>query len=87
MSGVTTQRGSLEGYKVCVIIPTYNNASTLGGVINDVAAFTPHILVVNDGSTDDTLAVAGQFPAIELVTYPKNRGKGWAIRKAFARAV
>ncbi|WP_448699600.1 DUF2062 domain-containing protein [Mucilaginibacter sp. AW1-3] len=73
--------------KVCVIIPTYNNAGTLGGIIADVAQYTQHVIVVNDGSTDDTLQIVQAFPFVQLISYPDNVGKGWALRKAFAYAI
>ena len=76
----------MERDDTCVIIPTYNNAATLGGVIRSVAAYTPHILVVNDGSTDQTQAIIDSFPFLKHIGYEKNRGKGWALRKAFAYA-
>ena len=72
----------MERDDTCVIIPTYNNAATLGGVIRSVAAYTPHILVVNDGSTDQTQAIIDSFPFLKHIGYEKNRGKGWALRKA-----
>jgi len=72
---------------VCVIIPTYNNAGTLGGIIDDIAKYTQNIIVVNDGSTDHTLQIAESYPFVQLVSYPKNRGKGWALRKGFEHAV
>ncbi|CAN5380732.1 DUF2062 domain-containing protein [soil metagenome] len=86
MSVSATVKESFDALKVCVIIPTYNNATTLEAVINDVAQFTQHIIVVNDGSTDDTLSVIKKFPFVSLVTYSKNVGKGWALRQAFAHA-
>jgi glycosyltransferase involved in cell wall biosynthesis len=70
----------------CVIVPTYNNASTLPGVLTGVASHTTHILVVNDGSTDGTAEVLAQTPGLQVVTYPRNRGKGWALRQGLARA-
>jgi len=71
---------------VCVIIPTYNNAGTLARVIADVARYTEHIILVNDGSTDDTEQIARSFPFLQIVSYPTNVGKGWALRKGFAYA-
>jgi glycosyltransferase involved in cell wall biosynthesis len=73
--------------QVCVIIPTYNNHLTLAGVITDVSAYSNHIIVVNDGSTDDTEAIVKSFPAVQLISYPQNVGKGWALRQAFAYAM
>jgi len=73
--------------KTCVIIPTYNNAATLAKVIEDVAQYSDHIIVVNDGSTDNTVEIVKQFPAVQFISYEKNVGKGWALRKAFAYAI
>lgn len=70
----------------CVIVPTYNNASTLAGVLTGLLAYTPHVLVVNDGSTDGTGQVLQGFPQVVAVSYPGNRGKGWAIRQGFIKA-
>ena len=69
--------------KVCVIIPTYNNAGTLALIIRDVSSYAIDIIVVNDGSTDATEQIANDFPFVELISYPVNVGKGWALRKAF----
>jgi glycosyltransferase involved in cell wall biosynthesis len=73
--------------KACVIIPTYNNAATIAAVISDVAAYSQDIIVVNDGSTDNTWQVLEQFPAIQKTSYKKNAGKGFALRKGFEAAV
>src|SRR5579871_658031 len=73
--------------KACVIIPTYNNAATIASVINDVAMYSQDIIVVNDGSTDNTLQVLEQFSFIQKVSYEKNAGKGFALRKGFETAV
>jgi glycosyltransferase involved in cell wall biosynthesis len=76
----------VEVLKACVIIPTYNNAATLAAVIEDVAQYSDHIIVVNDGSTDDTADIGKQIPIVQFISYDKNVGKGWALRKAFAYA-
>lgn len=77
-------REQFEALRACVIIPTYNNEASLAGVINDVLVYTDHIIVVNDGSTDATQSIIDSFPAIQSISYSKNVGKGWALRKAFA---
>lgn len=78
---------SFEEQRVCVLIPTYNNAQVLEQVIRDVMHFTTRIVVVNDGSTDDTPGILARYPTIETVQYPLNRGKGYALRKGFKKAV
>ena len=48
-----------ERLKVCIVVPTYNNANTLAALIRDLKEFQAHIIVVNDGSTDETESVLG----------------------------
>ncbi len=76
----------IDMYRVCVIIPTYNNAKTLGNVVADISAFTNNIIVVNDGSTDETENILAAFPSIHTISYKKNTGKGWALRKGLKQA-
>ncbi len=73
--------------KICVLVPTYNNASTLGTVLKDIARSTRNILVVNDGSTDQSPEILKGFPEVYVVDYSNNRGKGYAIRQGFKKAV
>ncbi len=72
---------------VCVLIPTYNNAGTLGTVLEQVLGYTRHVIVVNDGSTDNTAAVLERFPQVNVLSYEPNRGKGIALRRGFRYAV
>lgn len=87
MSDLVSFETKMGELGVCVIIPTYNNAASLGAVITDVAKYTRQIIVVNDGSTDNTAEVLRSFPFVQLIGYEKNRGKGWAMRTAFAYAM
>lgn len=73
--------------KICVLIPTYNNAQTLPEVLRDVSLYTKQIILVNDGSTDHTLSVVKDFAHVNLVSYAENRGKGFALRTGFKHAV
>lgn len=76
-----------EQFRLCVIIPTYNNGGTILKVIEDVKAYCPDIIVVNDGCTDATPALLqGLGDGIELVGYERNRGKGHALVEGFRRA-
>ncbi len=76
-----------DALKVCVIIPTYNNATTIERVILDVLKYTQNVIVVNDGSTDGTQNIIENIGAIVLETYMPNAGKGMALRCGFKRAV
>ena len=83
MNASTICKKQFEQLRACVIIPTYNNADTLSTLITDVAGYTDHIIVVNDGSTDNTLAVIESFSFVQSISYPENAGKGRALRTAF----
>ena len=64
----------------CAVIPTYNNARTVADIVRRTLAVCPRVIVVNDGSTDDTVAVLKPLKeSIELITYARNRGKGHAL--------
>ncbi len=67
----------------CVIVPTYNNAHTLAEVLKKVLDMTSHVIVVNDGSTDETETILKSFAGLHLHSYPINTGKGYALRKGF----
>lgn len=73
--------------ETCVIIPTYNNATTLESVIRDVRQYTQNIIIVNDGATDTTSDILKKIDGVEVVEYSPNKGKGWALRMGFKKAV
>ncbi|MBK7098902.1 MAG: DUF2062 domain-containing protein [Sphingobacteriales bacterium] len=76
-----------DALKVCVIIPTYNNAGTILQVLESVRHYTNNIIVVNDGSTDKTAVLLQEINNIEIISYTPNRGKGWALRTGFSKAI
>jgi glycosyltransferase involved in cell wall biosynthesis len=61
------------------IIPAYNEAKHLADVIRRTRQELNHVLVVDDGSTDETAAQARAAGA-ELIVHPENRGKGESIK-------
>lgn len=70
---------------ILAVIPTYNNEKTLARVIDDVRRQCPHVMVVNDGSTDTTARIVAEA-GVETISYTPNRGKGYAIRRALRYA-
>jgi len=65
--------------KTAIIIPAYNEASRLGRVLEALDGGRWDVLVVNDGSTDDTAAIARGFPRVRLLNLAANAGKGAAL--------
>lgn len=75
--------------RVCVIVPTYNNEGTIADVLRRVRTYTRNIIVVNDGSTPETMTVLRSMGAEmpDIVDYAPNRGKGYALIQGFLRAL
>ncbi len=82
-----TESLSKNNNKVCVIIPTYNNAKTIGEVVSGTLQICKNVFVINDGSTDETLEVLKGINGIKTISYTQNKGKGYAIRKGFDAAL
>jgi glycosyltransferase involved in cell wall biosynthesis len=79
--------------KLSIIVPAYNEAATIGRLLEAVLAvdhaslgLERQIVVVSDGSRDATAAIARRHAGVEVHEYPENRGKGAAVRYGIARA-
>jgi len=68
--------------RIAVLIPAYNAAASLGGVIEGIKGYLSSIVVVDDGSSDATAEVA-RAAGVKLLRHPINRGKGVALRTGF----
>lgn len=72
-----------------VVMPTYNNAATLGGILDRIHVLGLSMVVVNDGSTDATADLlrrriaADSSGKLQVCTHPLNRGKAAALRTGF----
>src|SRR5215210_2860569 len=64
-------------------IPVYNEARHVRGVLKQVRRFSADILVIDDGSTDETPRILTGEPGLRVVTHRPNRGYGAAIAAAF----
>lgn len=69
--------------KTIIVLPTYNNESTIGKVLKGVQRYGLPTAVVDDGSTDGTSTVLDGISGIERISFSVNRGKGAALRAAF----
>ena len=67
--------------EVSIIIPAYNEVQTIGDVVKKIKSLYPdfEIIVINDGSTDDTVSVAKDAGTI-VYSHPYNIGNGAAIK-------
>lgn len=73
---------------ITCVIPAFEAGATLASVVAGVRASVPaaHVIVVDDGSSDDTAAVATDV-ADHVIVFGRNRGKGAALRVAFREAL
>lgn len=79
-----------------VVIPTYNEELAIEQNVKEVFSVLKassknfEVLLVNDGSTDKTLEIVQKLtetePNLKVVSYPKNRGRGYALRQGFSAA-
>lgn len=75
-----------EKHKVCIVIPTFNNAGTVVGITERCKLYCRNVIVVNDGSTDSTVDLLTEIRDITLIHYPQNQGKGFALKTGFVKA-
>ncbi len=77
-----------------VFLPAYNEEANISRTVSNIYKIIPQfaenfeVLVINDGSQDNTAAVlaklSGQYSNLRVVTHPKNRGYGAALKSGFA---
>ena len=82
--------------RLSVVVPCFNEEGNVARVVGQAAevgrtlASELEIVVVDDGSTDDTAAVLGELqrevPELKIVSHPLNRGYGAAVRSGLQRA-
>lgn len=90
------QMGQDHHKSISVFFPCYNDAGTIGKLVEDVLSFLPklvkdyEVIVVDDGSTDKSRDIlkklAKRRRAIKLVFHGKNKGYGGALKSGFKQA-
>jgi glycosyltransferase involved in cell wall biosynthesis len=79
----------LEGKRVGVVVPAYDEEALIGETLGGIPAFVDCILVVDDASRDATAELARAFgdPRVEVISHDANRGVGAAIVTGYRRAL
>ena len=77
----------MNNSKISIIIPAYNESQTIGDLVSKIVELYPEfeIIVINDGSTDDTSGVAKDAGA-KVYSHPYNIGNGAAIKSGIKTA-
>ena len=73
--------------ELSIVLPCYNESRNLPVIVERLSKFWPatnfELILVNNGSTDNTSEILNKFNQIDIVSYPKNKGKGYALRQGF----
>jgi len=75
--------GSVPPPRISIVVPAFNEGAILRGTLEQIVAAFPdaEVIVVDDGSSDDTAEVARSFaPAVAVLSRESNVGKGYAVR-------
>ncbi len=79
-----------------IVIPAYNEESGIGSIIERVLSIRPklaeagvedmELIVVDDGSRDETATIASRYPDVHLIRHSVNQGYGAALKTGFSNA-
>ena len=78
--------------RLSVVIPAYNEAARIGSSLEAIQGYLrsrnilSELIVVDDGSKDDTLQVAARCPEVRVLRNDRNRGKGFSVRRGVLEA-
>jgi glycosyltransferase involved in cell wall biosynthesis len=71
---------------IAIVIPAYNEEQTIATIVDRCSRYTSNVIVVDDGSTDNTLAQLKNTTA-DVLIHAKNAGKGAALLRGFQAAI
>jgi len=72
--------------RAAAVIPAFNEARSIAAVVDGVLRAVDRVIVVDDGSTDET-AERARAAGADVIVHPANQGKGHAVRKGIARVL
>jgi glycosyltransferase involved in cell wall biosynthesis len=94
MPNTGVDKGDTGMYSISAFFPAYNDADSIGPLVRATASMLPkltndyEIVVVNDGSADETgkvlRALEAEFPFLKVIEHRRNRGYGAALITGFA---
>ena len=79
----------LEGKRVAVVVPAYDEERLVGETLGGIPGFVDHVYVVDDASSDGTVAVVEGLgdPRVAVLRHERNRGVGAAIATGYRKAL
>lgn len=83
-AGAAPAASAAATHRVAALVPAYDCARTIADVVRGAASKCERVLVIDDGSSDDTAAVARAAGA-DVIRHDVNRGKGAALRSGLVR--
>jgi len=72
--------------KITVIIPAYDEESTIAAIVGASKKYCDRVIVIDDGSTDRTAEILSTLRGVDIITHKTNRGKGCALRTGISAA-
>jgi glycosyltransferase involved in cell wall biosynthesis len=69
--------------RILTALPVHNEEAHIEPVLTEVERYAADILVVDDGSTDQTHALLARFPRVTVIRHERNQGYGASLRTAF----
>jgi glycosyltransferase involved in cell wall biosynthesis len=95
-SSCSSSSSPAEQPSYSIIVPAYNEGARIGATLKQILEhvqrqnWNAEVVVVDDGSRDDTLDIAGRFasghPALRILRNPGNQGKGYSVRHGMLEA-
>ena len=73
--------------KTAAVIPFFNESSTIKEIVESTLKYVDLVIAVDDGSTDNSASKITQIENVSLISIEKNKGKGFALKNGFQKAI
>jgi glycosyltransferase involved in cell wall biosynthesis len=71
---------------ICIVVPVYNEGNVLEKTLTELCEFNYRVVLVDDGSTDNSSAIASKFP-VHLIRHGCNLGQGASLQTGITYAL